>query len=61
MMNSRVNTLKRNHQSRKGKMVEGQEEWEKTQSVASRETMAPRCQKTGSPLFIRMKIPRMLI
>lgn len=42
-------------------MVEGQEEWEKTQSVASRETMAPRCQKTGSPLFIRMKIPRMLI
>lgn len=32
------------------------EEWEKAKRVSSRETLAPNCQRTGSQLFMCMKI-----
>lgn len=39
-----------------GEMVEGQEEREEAQEVASRETLAPSCARTGSQPFTYMKI-----
>ena len=39
-----------------GEVVEGQEEREEAQEVASRETLAPSCQRTGSQSFMCMKI-----